>query len=65
MSKEQISRRGFLKGAGLSALAASGLGAGLLSGCAPRANDAGANANSDGLAETGQATSVGLSLIHI
>ena len=59
MNKEQISRRRFLKGAGLSALAASGLGAGLLSGCAPRANEANAGASDDGLAETGQPTSVG------
>lgn len=56
MKQEQLSRRGFLKGAGLGALAVSGMSAGLLGGCAPQPNGNASKDQGDGddaLAETG------------
>lgn len=41
MVKEGLSRRGFLKGAGIGALTAAGAGAGVLSGCSPERGTSG------------------------
>ena len=62
MKQEQLSRRGFLKGAGLGALAVSGMSAGLLGGCAPQPNGNASKDQGDGddaLAETGEPLHIG------
>ncbi len=62
MKQEQLSRRGFLKGAGLGALAVSGMSAGLLGGCAPQPNGSASEDQGDGddtLAETGKPLHIG------
>lgn len=62
MKQEQLSRRGFLKGAGLGALAVSGMSAGLLGGCAPQPNGNASKDQGDGddaLAETGEPLRIG------
>lgn len=62
MKQEQLSRRGFLKGAGLGALAVSGMSAGLLGGCAPQPNGSASEDQGDGddtLAETGKPLRIG------
>ena len=59
MVKAEVTRRNFVKGAAFGALAASGVGAGVLTGCSPQQNEASPDADSVQGGTVGDAQSKG------